>query len=102
MGSSLAWALLAEVALDAGAPVTAYACPHRLPPRLPDALRRAGWRGEGPIPVVARAQPRFSARPRCWPTRPAWSGEDEEAVRCASFLRSPPARPPRPWGSDRR
>ena len=48
--SCLAWALLAEAALAAGQPVAAYAYARTGYHRGLDALRRAGWRGQGPIP----------------------------------------------------
>src|SRR5690625_6746066 len=49
--SSLAWAVLAERALREGDGVTAYAFARTGYHRGLDALRRAGWRGHGPIPV---------------------------------------------------
>ena len=60
-----------------------------------DRLRRSGWKGHGPVPVGARAQPRLPALAR---TRsagpPATIGETAEADRCATFLRdSTPRRP---------
>jgi Protein of unknown function (DUF3151) len=48
--SSAAWATLAEHALDGGRPVEAYAYGRTGYHRGLDALRRAGWRGHGPIP----------------------------------------------------
>ena len=47
---SLAWALLAEAALDAEHPVEAYAYARTGYHRGLDALRRHGWKGHGPIP----------------------------------------------------
>src|SRR5687768_10774527 len=47
---SLAWALLAEEALAAGEPVTGYAYARTGYHRGLDQLRRAGWKGHGPIP----------------------------------------------------
>jgi len=49
--SSLAWAVLAERALKEGDGVTAYAFARTGYHRGLDALRRAGWRGHGPVPV---------------------------------------------------
>ena len=48
--SSLAWALLAEQALGANHPVEAYAYARTGYHRGLDALRRSGWRDQGPIP----------------------------------------------------
>ena len=50
--SPYVWALLAEHALaDEGDPVAAYAYARTGYHRGLDALRRAGWRGQGPIPA---------------------------------------------------
>ena len=48
--SSLVWAILAERALDAGHDVQAYAYARTGYHRGLDALRRAGWKGFGPVP----------------------------------------------------
>src|SRR4249920_3874493 len=49
--SSLVWAILAEHALaDDGDPVAAYAYARTGYHRGLDALRRAGWKGRGPVP----------------------------------------------------
>lgn len=48
--SSLAWAVLAEVAERDGDTVTAYAFARVGYHRGLDALRKAGWRGQGPVP----------------------------------------------------
>ena len=48
--SSLAWAVLAEAALDAGDDVSGYAFARVGYHRGLDQLRRAGWRGAGPVP----------------------------------------------------
>lgn len=47
--SSLPWAALAGMALRAGEPVQAYAYARVGYHRGLDALRRAGWRGQGPV-----------------------------------------------------
>ncbi|HEX3781092.1 MAG TPA: DUF3151 domain-containing protein [Pseudonocardiaceae bacterium] len=47
---SAAWAALAEKALAAGEPVTAYAFARTGYHRGLDQLRRAGWKGFGPVP----------------------------------------------------
>ena len=48
--SSAAWATLAEHALHAVHPVEAYAYARTGYHRGLDALRRAGWKGNGPVP----------------------------------------------------
>src|SRR5207244_13061000 len=48
--SSAAWAALAEAALAAGRNVEAYAYARTGYHRGLDALRKAGWRGTGPVP----------------------------------------------------
>lgn len=48
--SSLAWAVLAEAALDRGDDVSGYAFARVGYHRGLDALRRNGWKGAGPIP----------------------------------------------------
>ncbi|WIB60668.1 DUF3151 domain-containing protein [Curtobacterium sp. MCLR17_007] len=48
--SSLAWALLADEAWDRGATLESYAYARVGYHRGLDALRRAGWRGVGPVP----------------------------------------------------
>jgi hypothetical protein len=48
--SSLAWARLAEATFDPANPITAYAFARVGYHRGLDALRKAGWRGQGPIP----------------------------------------------------
>jgi hypothetical protein len=49
--SSLAWATLAEQALEAGHEVEAYAYARTGYHRGLDALRRNGWKGFGPVPL---------------------------------------------------
>ncbi|WP_022902154.1 DUF3151 domain-containing protein [Curtobacterium sp. B8] len=48
--SSLAWALLADEAWERGATLESYAYARVGYHRGLDALRRAGWRGAGPVP----------------------------------------------------
>lgn len=47
---SAAWARLGEAALEAGEPVAAYAYARTGYHRGLDALRKAGWKGFGPVP----------------------------------------------------
>lgn len=48
--SSLPWALLAEAALARGATIEGYAYARVGYHRGLDALRRSGWKGQGPVP----------------------------------------------------
>jgi len=84
---SAAWAALAGNALDAGDPVAAYAYARTGYHRGLDQLRRAGWRGHGPVPWSHAANQGFL---RCLAllARAADAiGESDEAARCAEFLR---------------
>jgi len=85
--SSLAWALLAEAALDGDRPVEAYAYARTGYHRGLDALRRAGWRGQGPVPWSHQPNRGF-LRALAALTRAARAiGERDEEGRCAAFLR---------------
>ncbi len=66
---SLAWAMLADDAFAAGRVVESYAYARTGYHRGLDALRRAGWKGHGPIPWEHRPNRGFlrcsrSPRPR--------------------------------------
>jgi Protein of unknown function (DUF3151) len=83
---SLAWALLAEAALDGERPVEAYAYARTGYHRGLDALRRNGWKGHGPIPWSHEPNRGFL---RCLAAlaRSADSiSETDEAQRCWKFL----------------
>lgn len=88
--SSLCWALLAEGSLLAGtepSDIAGYAYARTGYHRGLDALRRAGWRGQGPIPWEHLANQGFL---RClWALSVAAGriGEDDEAERCERLLR---------------
>lgn len=51
LDSPLAWAILAQDALEDGDEVAAYAYARTGYHRGLDALRRNGWRGQGPVPA---------------------------------------------------
>ena len=84
--STLAWALLAELALADGKDLEGYAFARTGYHRALDLLRRNGWKGYGPVPwshepnrgflralaVLAEASERF--------------GDAEETHRCREFL----------------
>ena len=87
--SPLAWATLAEAALDDGwvDDVTAYAYARVGYHRSLDLLRRNGWKGHGPVPWEHEPNRGF-LRALAALTRAAERiGETSEAERCASFLR---------------
>ncbi len=88
--SSLCWALLAEGALAVGGlegAIGAYAYARTGYHRGLDALRRAGWKGAGPVPWEHVPNQGF--------LRALWAlalaaeriGETAEHERCAQFLR---------------
>ncbi|MFJ6541711.1 DUF3151 domain-containing protein [Streptomyces sp. NPDC091385] len=84
---SLAWAMLADDAFEAGRVVESYAYARTGYHRGLDQLRRAGWKGHGPVPWSHRPNRGFL---RCLAalTRAADSiGEKDEAERCRQFLR---------------
>jgi hypothetical protein len=85
--SSLAWGLLAEAALADDRPVEAYAYARTGYHRGLDALRKAGWRGQGPVPW-AHAPNRGFLRALAALSRAARAiGEHDEEARCATFMR---------------
>jgi hypothetical protein len=84
---SLAWAVLAERTLDAGDAVTAYAFARTGYHRGLDALRRAGWRGTGPVPWEHEPNRGFLRALAALGRAAATIGEEPEAQRCRQFLR---------------
>ncbi|MDO5500039.1 MAG: DUF3151 domain-containing protein [Propionibacteriaceae bacterium] len=88
--SSLCWAMLAEGALTLGTAdgdVTAYAYARTGYHRGLDALRRAGWKGQGPVPW--EHQPNRGFLRALWALAVAAHriGEEPESERCAQFLK---------------
>ena len=83
---SLAWALLAEDALQAGHPVQAYAYARTGYHRGLDALRRNGWKGHGPIPWSHEPNRGFLRCLAALATAAGEIGETEEEQRCWTFL----------------
>jgi hypothetical protein len=81
-----AWATLAERALAAGDAVSAYAFARTGYHRGLDQLRRAGWRGHGPIPWEHEPNQGFLRALSLLGAAAAAIGEDDEAVRCRQFL----------------
>jgi len=84
---SAAWAALAERAYADGDPVTAYAFARTGYHRGLDQLRRAGWRGNGPVPWEHEPNRGFLRSLHMLGLSAAAIGERDEAARCAQFLR---------------
>ncbi len=84
---SLAWALLAEREFDAGHVIRAYAYARTGYHRGLDSLRRAGWKGHGPIPWEHEANRGFLRALYVLGRAAGAIGEDDEAERCRTFLR---------------
>ena len=88
--SSLGWALLAEDSLAAHsreADVVAYAFARTGYHRGLDALRRAGWRGSGPIPWEHEPNRGFLRALNALSIAAERIGDTAEQERCAQFLR---------------
>jgi hypothetical protein len=83
---SEAWAVLAERALAAGEDIAGYAYARTGYHRGLDQLRRAGWRGAGPIPWEHRPNQGFLRALAALARAAQTIGEPEEAERCAQFL----------------
>ncbi len=84
--ASLPWALLAEAALAAGQAVQGYAYARVGYHRGLDALRRAGWRGSGPVPWSHEPNRGFLRALGALGQAAAMIGEDDERDRCRTFL----------------
>ena len=82
----LAWAVLAEQALAAGRTVEGYAYARTGYHRGLDALRRSGWRGQGPVPWEHEPNRGFLRALHALGRAAAAIGETDEADRCAQFL----------------
>jgi hypothetical protein len=81
-----AWAALAERALTAGDPVSAYAFARTGYHRGLDQLRRAGWKGHGPVPWEHEPNQGFLRALYLLGQAADAIGEDDEAARCQDFL----------------
>jgi hypothetical protein len=81
-----AWAALAERAFADGEIVTAYAYARAGYHRGLDQLRRAGWRGTGPVPWEHEPNQGFLRSLNMLARSAAAIGEDDEAERCRTFL----------------
>jgi Protein of unknown function (DUF3151) len=84
---SAAWAVLADRAFEAGRMVESYAYARVGYHRGLDALRRAGWRGTGPVPWAHEPNRGFLRSLHALGRAAGEIGENDEAARCAKFLR---------------
>jgi hypothetical protein len=92
--SALAWAVLAEGALDAGETVAGYAYARTGYHRSLDMLRRNGWKGFGPVPWSHEPNRGFLRALAALHRAAVAIGETDEAERTATFLAdSDPAAP---------
>lgn len=83
--ASYPWAVLARQALDEGEPVAGYAYARTGYHRGLDSLRRAGWRGHGPIPAKHVPNQGFLLALLALADAAEQIGEVDEAERCRSF-----------------
>jgi hypothetical protein len=84
--SSLAWAVLAERALDGGETIAAYAYARTGYHRGLDLLRRSGWKGFGPVPWSHEPNRGFLRALAALQKAAETIGEVDEAERCRVFL----------------
>jgi hypothetical protein len=84
--SSAAWAALAGDALANGRTVEGYAYARTGYHRGLDALRRAGWKGQGPVPWSHEPNRGVLTAIHLLGTAAGAIGETDEAARCASLL----------------
>ena len=85
--SPLAWAILAENALEEGHTIEAYAFARTGYHRSLDALRRGGWKGQGPVPWSHEPNRGFLRALAALSRAAGEIGEIDEQQRCAQFLR---------------
>ena len=84
--SSLVWALMAEDAWSEGRAVDSYAYARVGYHRGLDALRKAGWRGAGPVPWSHEPNRGFLRALYALGRASAGIGETEEVQRIRTFL----------------
>lgn len=80
------WAHLSFWAMEEGDPVAAYAFARTGYHRGLDKIRRAGWRGQGPVPWHHGPNRGFLRSVQALMRSAAMIGEMDEAERCRSFL----------------
>ena len=81
-----AWADLADRAFDGGAVIESYAYARTGYHRGLDALRRAGWKGHGPVPWAHEPNRGFLRSVHALGRAAAAIGETDEAHRCHELL----------------
>ena len=84
--SSLVWALMADDAWSEGRTIESYAFARVGYHRGLDALRRAGWRGSGPVPWTHEPNRGFLRALYALGRAAAAIGESEEVTRIRTFL----------------
>jgi hypothetical protein len=84
--ASVAWAVLAEQALDDDKAVTAYAYARTGYHRGLDQLRRNGWKGFGPVPYFHEANRGFLRCVAALARAADTIGETDEYQRCLDLL----------------
>lgn len=82
-----AWAALADRAFEDHNVIESYAYARTGYHRGLDQLRRAGWKGQGPVPWEHEANQGFLRALHGLGRAAAAIGEDHEAERCRTFLR---------------
>ena len=90
--SSLAWATLAEDALADGRTVEGYAYARTGYHRALDALRKNGWRGQGPVPWEHEPNRGFLRSLAALAGPPARSARRRRSAGAPSSCATPPAR----------
>ena len=85
--SSLVWAVLAEDALADGRTIEGYAFARTGYHRALDALRKSGWRGQGPVPWSHEPNRGFLRSLAALSRAAGAISETPEQSRCADFLR---------------
>jgi Protein of unknown function (DUF3151) len=84
--ASIAWAVLAEAALDDDKAVTAYAYARTGYHRGLDKLRRNGWKGFGPVPYAHVPNRGFLRCVAALARAADQIGETDEYARCLDLL----------------
>jgi hypothetical protein len=84
--SSAAWANLATAALADGRTIEAYAYARTGYHRGLDSLRKAGWRGTGPVPWAHEPNQGFLRALNVLAVAAGQIGETVESERCQKFL----------------
>lgn len=84
--SSIAWAVLAENALDAGQTIAGYAYARTGYHRSLDQLRRNGWKGFGPVPFAHEPNRGYLRAVAALHRAAVAIGETDEAERTLNLL----------------